>query len=103
MHAGTVTSVFVVALVGAYLLRLALARRQIRHVAQHRGQVPAAFAHTVTLEAHRRAADYTLAHARLGLVSSALAAVVLLGWVVIVGGVPAGACSAVQNDTVSCG
>lgn len=85
MHAGTVTSVFVVALVGAYLLRLALARRQIRHVAQHREQVPAAFAHTVTLEAHRRAADYTIAHARLGLVSSALAAVVLLGWTLLGG------------------
>jgi STE24 endopeptidase len=52
-------------------LRLWLATRQIRHVAQHRDQVPAAFAATVTLQAHQKAADYTLAKARLGLLSMA--------------------------------
>jgi len=85
MQAFTVTSAFVVALAGSYLLRLWLAWRQIRHVALHRDEVPAAFARIVTPEAHRRAADYTLAHARLGIVSSALAAAVLLGWTLLGG------------------
>jgi STE24 endopeptidase len=33
--------------------------------------VPAAFAGTVTLEAHRKAADYTLAKGRFGLLTTA--------------------------------
>jgi STE24 endopeptidase len=65
--------------------RLWLATRQIRHVAQHRMQVPAAFAATVTLQAHQRAADYTIAKARLGLLAMAFSTAVLLGWTLLGG------------------
>ncbi len=66
-------------------LKYWLSSRQIRHVAQHRGQVPNAFAHTVTLAAHQKAADYTIAKARFGLLELALGAAVLLGWTLLGG------------------
>ena len=62
-----------------------LSSRQIRHVAQHRATVPAAFAQTIGLSAHQKAADYTIAKARLGLVEVAVGVVVLLGWTLLGG------------------
>jgi hypothetical protein len=53
-------------LLPALAVKFWLATRQMRHVAAHRHQVPAAFAATVTLEAHQKAADYTLAKGRFG-------------------------------------
>ncbi len=81
----TLTLVFAAALVISLLLRLWLATRQIRHVAQHRGAVPAAFAANITLAAHQKAADYTIAKARLGLLDLALGGAVLLGWTLLGG------------------
>jgi STE24 endopeptidase len=51
-----------------------LASRQVRHVAQHRDAVPAPFAGTVSLSAHQKAADYTIAKARVGLLETAASA-----------------------------
>jgi STE24 endopeptidase len=65
--APTFTLVFVVALGTSFALRLWLARRHARHVAEHRGAVPAAFAGRVGLPAHQKAADYTVARTRLGI------------------------------------
>jgi STE24 endopeptidase len=48
-------------------LDLYLERRQARAVAAHRERVPAAFATEVSLEEHRRAADYTLARTSLAM------------------------------------
>ncbi|MDR2678184.1 MAG: M48 family metallopeptidase [Zoogloeaceae bacterium] len=48
-------------------LRLWLALRQIRFVTARRTAVPADFADRITLEAHQKAADYTIAKTRLGL------------------------------------
>src|SRR5262249_46328326 len=58
---------------------------QMRHVAEHRAAVPAAFAGTVTLQAHQKAADYTLAKLRFGLVTDTFGAIVLLGWTLLGG------------------
>ena len=79
------TSFFAAALGLGLLIRFWLSSRQIRHVAQHREAVPAAFAHTISLAAHQKAADYTLAKARLGLLEMALGAAVLLGWTLLGG------------------
>jgi len=79
------TALFAAALGLGLLLRFWLTSRQIRHVAQHREAVPAAFAQTITLAAHQKAADYTLAKARLGLLEMALGAAVLLGWTLLGG------------------
>jgi STE24 endopeptidase len=76
---------FVVALVLSTLLKLWLVSRQIRHVATHRDQVPAAFVGSVTLQAHQRAADYTIAKARFSLLATAFGVAVLVGWALLGG------------------
>jgi STE24 endopeptidase len=85
MQASFVSLVFAGVLLAWLALRLWLATRQIRHVALHRDEVPPAFAGSVTLATHRRAADYTIAKARLGLISMAFGAAVLLGWTLLGG------------------
>ena len=72
--------VFGVLLIAGLVVRTWLASRQIRHVARHRGEVPAAFANTITPQAHQKAADYTVAKARFGMLDGALEAALLLGW-----------------------
>ena len=85
MQVSAVTLVFAGALLLSLALKLWLATRQMRHVAACRNQVPAAFAATVTPEAHRRAADYTLAKGRFGLLATALGSAALLGWTLLGG------------------
>jgi STE24 endopeptidase len=85
MESSTVTLAFAAALVLSLAVKLWLATRQMRHVAQHRGAVPAAFGATVTLQAHQRAAAYTLAKGRLGLYGAALGSALLLGWTLLGG------------------
>ncbi|MDG0852271.1 M48 family metallopeptidase [Roseateles puraquae] len=76
---------FALALAASTLIKFWLSSRQIRHVAAHRGSVPAAFAGSVTLAAHQKAADYTIARARFGLLALAFNAAVLLGWTLLGG------------------
>ena len=79
------TLAFALALVAGFLLKAWLTSRQIRHVASHRPQVPEAFAARIALEAHQKAADYTVAKARFGLLEMALGTAVLLGWTLLGG------------------
>jgi STE24 endopeptidase len=65
--------------------RFYLTSRQIRHVARHRGNVPAAFAATIALSSHQKAADYTIAKARLGMLETAFGTALLLGWTLLGG------------------
>jgi STE24 endopeptidase len=76
---------FTFALVLSLLAKFWLSSRQIRHVASHRHAVPVAFSQTISLTAHQKAADYTIAKARLGLLEMALGAAVLLGWTLLGG------------------
>ena len=76
---------FALALCAGLMIKFWLASRQIRHVARHRAQVPAPFAERIPLAAHQKAADYTLAKARLGLLDMALGAAVLVGWTLMGG------------------
>lgn len=79
-------AVFFAALLFASLLtQFWLASRQIRHVARHRHAVPPAFEARVSLESHQKAADYTIAKLRLGLIELAWNAVLLLGWTLLGG------------------
>ncbi|NBO11224.1 MAG: M48 family peptidase [Betaproteobacteria bacterium] len=53
--------IFVLLLATQFSVRLYLAQRQLRHVMQHRDQVPIAFGERISIENHQRAADYTRA------------------------------------------
>jgi STE24 endopeptidase len=72
------TTVFLAALGLTTLLRLWLARRHVRHVAAHRDAVPKAFREIITLEAHQRAADYTVAKMRLAMIEVVFGALFVL-------------------------
>jgi len=85
MQSSTVTLAFAAVLLLSLAVKLWLATRQMRHVAANRAAVPAAFAGTVTLEAHQRAADYTLAKGRFGLLGAAFGSALLLAWTLLGG------------------
>lgn len=79
------TLIFLFALVVMVLTRLWLAARQVRHVGQHRSAVPARFADTISLGAHQKAADYTIARTRLSMLEILASAAVLLGFTMLGG------------------
>jgi STE24 endopeptidase len=72
------TWVFLAALAANTLTRLWLAQRQIRHVRAHRDAVPPTFGDVIPLAAHQKAADYTVAKARAGMVEVLIGAALLL-------------------------
>ncbi len=67
------------------VLRFWLSSRHIRHVLQHRAAVPAEFAAKIPLAAHQKAADYTVAKTRFGLVSLLFSSAVLIGFTLMGG------------------
>ncbi|MCA0175296.1 MAG: M48 family metallopeptidase [Proteobacteria bacterium] len=85
MPADAVTWIFCAALLASLLVKYWLMNRQARHVHAHRSAVPAPFDGVIGLTAHQRAADYTLAKLRLGLLAEAMATAVLLGWTLLGG------------------
>ncbi len=72
------TEIFVAALVLTTGVRLWLATRHRAHVAAHRGDVPVAFREAIPLDAHQKAADYTVARAGLGRADVVIGALWLL-------------------------
>ena len=81
----TLTLLLAAGLLVHVALKLWLNARQVRHVAAHREFVPAAYTQTITLADHQKAADYTLAKARLAQWDILLDAVLLLGWTLLGG------------------
>jgi STE24 endopeptidase len=79
------TLAFAVALATVLVLRMMLVTRQIRHVAAHRSAVPPDFVGAVSLAAHQKAADYTIARQRFDLLTAAWSAMVLVGWTLLGG------------------
>jgi len=76
---------FVGFLVLTLLVRFWLASRHIRHVLVHRAAVPAEFAEKIPLHAHQKAADYTVARTKFGLVSMLTGSAALLGFTLLGG------------------
>jgi STE24 endopeptidase len=73
------TAAFLVALACGTALRLWLASRQMAAVRMHRARVPAPFASEISLAAHEKAADYTIARTRFGAWELTVDALVVLG------------------------
>lgn len=71
---------FISFLLVTLLVQFWLGSRHIRHILQHRAQVPAQFAEKIPLAAHQKAADYTIAKTKLGLVLLIFNALVLIGF-----------------------
>lgn len=76
---------FVGFLVVTLIVRFWLGSRHIRHVIAHRSAVPAEFAEKIPLHAHQKAADYTVARTKLGLVTLLVNAGVLIGFTLLGG------------------
>ncbi len=72
------TALFLAAVALSIGLRLFLAYRQYRHVRAHRERVPEAFSDQISLDAHRKAADYTCAKTKLGVVAILVDALILI-------------------------
>jgi STE24 endopeptidase len=66
-------------------LRYWLASRHVRHVMRHRDEVPAEFAGKIPLAAHQKAADYTVAKTRFGLIHTVWSGLVLVGFTLLGG------------------
>ncbi|ANN67898.1 M48 family metallopeptidase [Bordetella bronchialis] len=82
------TLLFVALLLIDIGIRLWLSTRQIRHVIRHRDRVPAEFSDRIGLASHQRAADYTVARVRLGMIERVFDAVVLVA-LTLLGGLQA--------------
>jgi len=74
----TFTIIFLIALIISSSIQFWLAKRQADYVAAHRSAVPDAFKAKVPLEAHQKAADYTLAKIKLGNIDGVLGIIILL-------------------------
>ena len=70
MHSFTL--IFLAFLVASVLVRLWLSHRQYSHIRKHHDEVPSAFTDKISLEDHRRAADYSCTKLRFGRI--------MLGW-----------------------
>jgi len=74
----TFTFIFLIALIISYSIQFWLSKRQASYVANHRSAVPEAFKNSVSLEAHQKAADYTIEKGKLGDIDSIIGAIFLL-------------------------
>ena len=80
MYSLAFSVLFVAFFIITLTLRFWLANRHIRHVMRERAQVPAEFAASIPLAAHQKAADYTVAKTKLGLLSVLYGSIVLIGF-----------------------
>ena len=85
MYSLAFSILFVSVLVLTLAVRFWLASRQIRHVLAHRAAVPAEFAEKIPLAAHQKAADYTVAKTKFGLLTLLVNYAVLIGFTLLGG------------------
>jgi len=76
----TFTYLFLFALFLSYAVQFWLSKRQVAHVFKHRTEVPEDFTNSVSLEAHQKAADYTIEKSKLGDIDSVIGVVFLLAF-----------------------
>ncbi len=85
MYSHAFSILFAAFLVLMLAVRFWLASRHIRHVLAHRNAVPPEFAEKIPLEAHRKAADYTVARTKYGIVTMLVNSAVLVGFTLLGG------------------
>ncbi len=85
MYSLAFSILFVSFIILTLLVRFWLASRHIRHVLSHRSAVPAEFAEKIPLAAHQKAADYTIARTKYGLLTLLVNTLVLIGFTLLGG------------------
>jgi STE24 endopeptidase len=85
MSSSAFSSLFVGFLVLTLLLRFWLGSRHIRHILAHRDAVPPQFSEKIPLSAHQRAADYSIARTKFGLLMLLVGTVTLIGFTLLGG------------------
>jgi len=85
MYSLAFSILFVSFIILTLIVRFWLASRHIRHVLAHRSAVPAEFAEKIPLSAHQKAADYTVARTKFGLVTLLVNTLVLVGFTLLGG------------------
>jgi len=70
--------IFLFFLATSMLLKLWLNRRQMIHIIQHRDEVPEDFKGKIDLEAHQKAADYTLEKTKMASLSTIIGSAILV-------------------------
>ena len=85
MYSLAFSILFVSILILTLLVRFWLASRQIRHVLANRAAVPPEFAEKIPLAAHQKAADYTVAKTKFGLLTLLVNSAVLIGFTLLGG------------------
>lgn len=85
MSSFTFSALFASFLVITLLVRFWLGSRHIRHILVHRSAVPAEFTEKIPLSAHQKAADYTVAKTKLGLINMLVNAAMLVGFTLLGG------------------
>ncbi|MHB8454744.1 MAG: M48 family metallopeptidase [Acidiferrobacterales bacterium] len=76
----SLSRIFLGVLVAMLFAQIWLSWRHMHHVLANRGRVPQPFKGRIKLGAHRKAADYTVAKTRLGILDDILGAALLLLW-----------------------
>ncbi len=85
MNSHVFSMLFISFLAITLIVRFWLSSRQIRHILAHRQAVPPQFAEKVPLAAHQKAADYTVAKTKLGMVMLVVNTATLLGFTLLGG------------------
>ena len=85
MYSLAFSILFVSILILTLLVRFWLASRQMRHVLANRAAVPPEFAEKIPLAAHQKAADYTVAKTKFGLLTLLVNSAVLIGFTLLGG------------------
>jgi len=85
MYSLAFSILFVSFIILTLLVRFWLASRHIRHVLAHRAAVPLEFAEKIRLAAHQKAADYTIARTKFGLLTLLVNTLVLVGFTLLGG------------------
>jgi STE24 endopeptidase len=76
----TFTYLFLFALFLSYSVQFWLSKRQSAHVLNHRPKVPDDFKESVSLEAHQKAADYTIEKGKIGDIDRMIGLIFLLAF-----------------------
>lgn len=85
MYSHAFSILFVSFLVITLTVRFWLGSRHIRHILAFRSAVPPQFAEKIPLAAHQKAADYTIAKTKLGMVMLLVSTAVLVGFTLLGG------------------